>query len=37
MENDSTVLDAGGGRVVTIMAIVSLDRLQAQPTWEMSV
>jgi hypothetical protein len=29
-------LDAGGGRVVTIVAIVSLNRLQAQSIWEMS-
>ena len=30
-------LDAVGGRVVTIMAIASLDLLQAQSIWEMSV
>ena len=29
-------LDAGEGRVVTIVARPSLDRFQAQPIWEMS-
>jgi len=34
--NIHRALDAGWGRVVTIVAIVSLDWFQAQSIWEMS-
>ena len=37
MEKNSLGARRGGGRVVTMMAISSLDRFQAQSIWEMSV